>query len=403
MSAVLFIFFATISAQASEIDSAMLECSSSVSVSESLEDPDEYEERLERAREKVEAACQKVELLLASREKETDSLVSSIQALTPASLASLTDRPSAAVKSELDSLSSLLRELRALPNEVTTDNSASLRRLDVSLKAATERTAKLGGAWDSMHLPPADHPLVQLSRASSEPWLPTSARNSLEKFLASLPPYLLGHGRAPRDQLLFLEKQLRLSSAALQGKRIDYTAGERSEARADLRASLEPEKLRAEAESIRAALLARFGHRTPSWLKIASLSGACPLAHHYASLQVATLRAALNEGPARSKAALGEALRNDILAREALAPCQGERDEALLRLNLAPAAAALSCDKANAHLAAEANTLKADTKEWLALNLASFRADDRSALHAVGEELWQRAHSLASLCRKEKP
>lgn len=381
-------------AAASDLDSAVSQCNLAGYASPSSLDPDEFEEVLEKEMAAKEQACKKAEQILSEKENQSSALRANIAEISASKLSEIVEKAELSVNAQLESLTRLLREMRSIPNEVSRENNLALQSLRQRLESTRKNAASLESRWDESHRLPTDHPLARLLIGRSQ--LPPQAQSALNKYLDRLPPYLTGKAPAPRKKIQFLQQKLEVSRRALDGKNIDYTAETRGESRSKLRENLSPEKLAARAESIRAALLQRFGHRTSSWLKLASLAGACPLAQHYASNQTAMMKESIKLAGAALKPILEIALAADLRARE-LAACRPEVDEPRLQLSLTQSLRALASACGNSE---EAKVLGLDIREWQALPKTQFRLDERSALHAIGEELWQRSQQLITHCQK---
>jgi hypothetical protein len=309
------------------------------------------------------------------------------------------------VDARLQALELKLKQLRAIPNSGSSENSARLREMDGQLTQEQKAKEQLDSSWDSLQDSSKEGKLADLIKLKSDPQLPVNARISIDAYLTKLPPYLLGKGKAPREKIAFLDSQLRLVTRAVQIKNLDYSAHVRNQVKLDLHKDLSEDLLAARAGAIRDSLLAQFGRATPSWASlIANPQGACALAREEMADQIRALKSAMATSGPSIQIALQKEIEPEIAERSLVMkslPCDQTTDAQRLIKSLKRQESRLAvCNSKIAMIRKDAEGLKNDLHNWLAAAKDQRAISRLDGFQDFGESLWNVASNLIQKCSR---
>jgi hypothetical protein len=308
----------------------------------------------------------------------------------------------ARVESELDTLSKWLASLRAVPDQVNDENSVKLRKLDDQFKDSVRRAEEIEKNWDELNNAPLGSNVENLEELAHSTNLPQQAKDAIESYLGKLPPYLLGKGPAPREQLDFLNRQLEMVGHAQEIKSREYTAAIRHDLSNQLGKGLSGDLLTAQASFVHLALLKDFGGRTLLWARTAVSQGACSLARESMLEQINTLEHSIQDAPDNLRAVLANELQLEIQNRHAFLDtniCSDNLSRLSQFLQISDAMLVEACARLNEQ--SESQGIQNDIGVWQRhTDTADMSPAERDAMIGIGEDLWNFAQNEIARCNK---
>lgn len=369
-------------------------------------DPDEFEDKLKSLQAQKRSQCAAAEQALANQENEVARLQQAVLAMTPEELLRPARKAESKIDSELLQVQQGLARLRAVPNEPSQTSSAELRVVDSLFENSQSRQKQMDADWDKMNRAEEESPLAKLLQLAASTNLSDVAADAIRDFIGRLPPFLSGHGAAPRQKVYFLAQRIHLAQLAAKYKNLDYTDPLRKDLGSSLHEGLSDDTLASRAGAVRLALLDRFGSDNPQWsLLIAKPQGACRLAKETMFQQQRTLKEALKLASGPAQAALKKILQPDI----------DERANAVAKLRCSPLDISLltkSLETQERKLVGcyvlptsklDLDGIRNDIGSWLQLVRASASAADREEEKRLGEDLWNIARVFLHGCQQAQP
>jgi DNA repair ATPase RecN len=411
MRAMLLVILIILSANAfaDTLDGAVRECTTYIPNTPDLQDdPDVFEQQIAKAMAGKNQVCKKADELLRRRERAVEDLKNVTAGLTLEEI----DSPLAAnrkrIEQHIERLQEIADSLSKIPDEVNAANNALFKTQNNLLLVIKAETAKLADTWDLLFLPTPNGPLAKALAFPSAPDLPEMLLASLHNYLNRLPPYLLGKGPAPRQDLESLQKADFLTSRIQELKNVNYVAKEKANLKGELQQALTPDYLRAKAVALRESMLRHFGNHTPNWARLAGAAGACESARSELSDQLDVLNTAVTQSPETFRPYVQQSMQKELDARNsALAQfqCNFETDSPRLSAYLGLLLQELpqACAHATPRRQEEIRMTISDISSWRA-NIASFQTVlEQRAFDFVGSDLWTSGMDLIQTCNEARP
>ncbi len=367
------------------------------------EDPDDFEDRLKVSQAKKEQNCQAAKAALAAQEQELANLDAIMRALTMDEILKPVHKAEAMIDVRLHSLENTLTKMRSIPNQGSSENNAQLRDIDTQLSSEQTLKADLEENWDKLHDSSRQGKLGELIKLKDNDALPAGVKSSIAIYLRTLPPYLIGEGKAPRDKINFLNDQIRLSKMAANTKNLQYTAALRNQIKTDIHKNLGVDALAARASAIRDAMLAEFGSHNPSWAnQIAYPQGACRFAREKMILQQSALKQAIILSGSIIQQSLEQELKSEVDERTlvlASLQCNPAQDSLRLVKTLQRQESRLShCASKDESIRKDAEGIGNDIHTWLEHTATSRPQSEQEYFQSFGEDLWNIASGSIQRC-----
>jgi hypothetical protein len=374
----------------------------------------EIERAISEAKQQKEAACSDLNEALKKRERALSGLKAAFDSVG-SDIAGTFSRVQNRTSGELNKLKDQISSLQSIPNDPNDLNNQRLKEVGRGYSNSLLQIAGLDKNWDLLFLPISGGSTDQIVKAIGSEDLPDEAKGALSDFLDRLPPFLIGKGPAPRQQIEFIKAQSVVVKQSIALKDERYSRQIRVDAGHDLRAAIQPEAISSFVFAVRKGVIDGFGYQDvgcipgpwirncSTWAIEARSSGACQLARDKVDAQLKTISAAVENSPEEIKNPLSQTFQAEVSERKRFlnqTSCHLESDLDLLDKSLGKWHHVIGefCKASAPDLQILVSGLLLDIDAYAKIRPTIVNVDDLRSARVIGERLWDRGYYLSTAC-----